>query len=103
MRVGVENLYVVVGDAMRIRPTDLFKPFFVDEKPTVQHIRCLVIVFRPDGCIIREIMPKVKFLFPAASHSFNLWHSLSFRLKQYNKPLKTAAKRYPIPPKPTSA
>lgn len=42
MRVGVENLYVVVGDAMRIRPTDLFKSFFVDEKPTVQRIRLLL-------------------------------------------------------------
>ena len=42
MRVGVENLYVVVGDAMRIQPTDLFKPFVVNEKPTVQHIRLLL-------------------------------------------------------------
>ncbi len=42
MRVGVENLYVVVGDATRIQPTDLFKSFFVDEKPTVQHIRLLL-------------------------------------------------------------
>jgi len=42
MRVGVENLYVVVGDAMRIQPTDLFKPFFVNEKPTVQRIRLLL-------------------------------------------------------------
>ena len=42
MRVGVENLYVVVGDVMRIQPTDLFKPFFVNEKSTVQHIRLLL-------------------------------------------------------------
>lgn len=42
MRVGAENQYVIVGDAMRIQPTDLFKPFFVDEKPTVQHIRLLL-------------------------------------------------------------
>lgn len=49
-------------------------------------VRCLVIVFRSDGCIIREIMLKVKFLFPAASHSYSLWKCLSFRLKQYNKP-----------------
>ena len=48
-------------------------------------------------------MLKVKFLFPAASHSIKLWQYLSFRLKQYNELLKTAEKRYPIPPKPTSA
>ena len=42
MRVGVENPHVVVGDAMRIQPTDLFKPFFVDETPTIQHIRLLL-------------------------------------------------------------
>lgn len=49
-------------------------------------VRCLVIVFRSDGCIIREIMLKVKFLFPAASHSSSLLKCLSFWLKQYNKP-----------------
>ncbi|MEI3405635.1 MAG: hypothetical protein V8Q79_03400 [Christensenellales bacterium] len=40
--VGAENQYVIVGDAMRIQPTDLFKPFFVDEKLTVQRIRLLL-------------------------------------------------------------
>ena len=42
MRVVVENLYVIVGDAVRIQPTDLFKPLFVDEKLTVQRIRLLL-------------------------------------------------------------
>ena len=101
MQVGVENLYVVVGDAVRIQPSHLncclwmksqpFSTFGCCSRPDETScsnppVRCLVIVFRSDGCIIREIMPKVKFLFPAASHSSNLWQCLSFRLKQYNKP-----------------
>lgn len=42
MRVGAENQYVIVGDAVRIQPADWFKPLFVDEKPTAQHIRLLL-------------------------------------------------------------